>query len=170
MPPPLYRFVHVHIHEFEHQGQTAGGLVAGGVSGRGLLEHFVERDDVRVRRQSFQGLDLAKVVHLHAWLRVPVNAGRPTYLVDVLKVSLHALYGCVFPGLDGLRLEHLGESALALLADEPVLCAAVSSQFLLCILSSMKNYYIINSNFEALNINSKLFGNNHSNRPGETGG
>lgn len=119
MTPPLYRFVHVHIHEFEHQGQTAGGLVATLVSQKHLLEHLVQRDYVGVRRKTFEGLDLPKVVNLQNGSATPVSGG--AYLVDILKVGLHALDGSILPGLNGLSLEHFRKSALALLADQPVL-------------------------------------------------
>ena len=50
-----------------------------------------------------------------------------TYLLDGLKVVLHALDGHVFACLDALRFEHLGEGALALLTDETVLLHFVAN-------------------------------------------
>ena len=50
-----------------------------------------------------------------------------TYLLDGLEVVLHALDGDVLACLDALRLEHLGEGALALLTDETVLLHFVAN-------------------------------------------
>ena len=44
-------------------------------------------------------------------------------LIDGVKMVLHALDGVVLAILDALGFEDLGEGALALLGDEPILCA-----------------------------------------------
>mmetsp|Transcript_75967 Transcript_75967/g.245889 ORF Transcript_75967/g.245889 Transcript_75967/m.245889 type:complete len:257 (+) Transcript_75967:1021-1791(+) len=88
--------VDIHVHELEDQRQAPCGLV---------IQHLVQLDDVGVPRQSAERLDLAEVVHL----------------VDAVEVVLHALDGNMLACLDGLGLEHLRESALALFRDEPVL-------------------------------------------------
>lgn len=53
-----------------------------------------------------------------------------SYLVDVVKVGLHAFNGNVLASLDGLRFKHLRESALTLLADKSVF---YSQKSLVCI-------------------------------------
>ena len=78
---PLDHLVHVAVEQFKHEREPARGLVK---------EHLVQRDDVRVRRQAAQCLDLAEAVHL----------------VDALKHVLHALDRDELAGL-GLRLDHL---------------------------------------------------------------
>ena len=79
-------------------------------TGRLVIEHFLELDDVLMRRESTQRLDFAQVVDL----------------VDALKVVLHALDGMVLAVLDILGLEHLGERAFALLGNQTVLAHGVA--------------------------------------------
>ena len=95
VPPPADQLVDVHVHQLEDEREPARGLV---------VEHLAELDHARVRRQPPQRLDLAQVVHL----------------VERVEVVLHALDRDVLAILDALRLEHLGEGALALLADQAV--------------------------------------------------
>ena len=67
MSAPLYRFVHVHVHELKHQSEAASGLITTSsslIKRKSLLEHFMKRDDVRMWRQTLEGLDLSQVVHL----------------------------------------------------------------------------------------------------------
>ena len=47
-----------------------------------------------------------------------------TYLINIVKVCLHTLDSDVFVGFGGLRLEDFGEGALALLANQPILCTS----------------------------------------------
>mmetsp|Transcript_103958 Transcript_103958/g.238005 ORF Transcript_103958/g.238005 Transcript_103958/m.238005 type:complete len:242 (-) Transcript_103958:19-744(-) len=103
MPSPPDALVHVHVHQLKHQGQSAGGLV---------VQHLVQLDDVGVRRQPPQGLDLTQVVHL----------------LHGVEVVFHAFDGHVPPGLDGLGLQHLGEGPLPLLGYQPVLVHGSLSQ------------------------------------------
>ena len=49
-----------------------------------------------------------------------------TYLINIVKVGLHALDCDVFVGFGGLCLEDFGEGALALLAYQPILCTSES--------------------------------------------
>jgi hypothetical protein len=51
----LNSFVHVHVHELKNQGQSASGFV---------IENFVQRDDIGVRRKSFKSLNFSQVVDL----------------------------------------------------------------------------------------------------------
>jgi hypothetical protein len=44
------------------------------------------------------------------------------YLLEAVKVVLHALDGDILAVLDALGLEHLREGALTLLGHQPVLC------------------------------------------------
>ena len=55
VPSSLDRVVHVHLHQLENEGESTSRLV---------VEHLVELDDLRVRRQSPQGLNLPQIVHL----------------------------------------------------------------------------------------------------------
>lgn len=48
-------FIHVHFHELEDECQTASWLI---------IQHLEQRDDVRVRRQPFECLDLSQVIYL----------------------------------------------------------------------------------------------------------
>ena len=63
----LYRFVHVHVHELKHQSETASGFIttlSSLIKNQSLLKHFMQRNYVRVWRQTLEGLDLSQVVHL----------------------------------------------------------------------------------------------------------
>ena len=44
------------------------------------------------------------------------------YLVNVVKMSLHAFNSDAFVGFGGLGLKHLGEGSLSLLVDQSVFC------------------------------------------------
>jgi hypothetical protein len=48
MSAPLYRLVHVHVHELKHQSEAASGLITTSslLKMKSLLEHFMKRDDV----------------------------------------------------------------------------------------------------------------------------
>ena len=81
----------------------------------------MQRNYVGVRREPLQGLDLAQIVDLHTRVSTAGRETDETYLVDVVEVRLHALDGHVLVRLGRLGLEHLGERALALFADQPVL-------------------------------------------------
>jgi len=48
-------FVHIHVHELEHQGQTAGGLI---------IEDFQQSDDVGVGGEPFQCLNFSEIIDL----------------------------------------------------------------------------------------------------------
>jgi hypothetical protein len=74
--------VHVHVHELEDQSQSTSGFI---------VEHLIELDDLGVRTQSSESLDLPEVVDL----------------LDGVEVVLHALDGDVLARLDALGLEHL---------------------------------------------------------------
>ena len=92
----LDELVDVAVHELKHQRQAPRGLV---------VHDLVQRHDVAVRRQALERLDLAQRVHLlDALVRVP-----------------HHLDGHELPRLDGLRLDHLAEGALALAPQQLVL-------------------------------------------------
>ena len=61
VPAALDCLVHVHVHQFEDEGKATRWLV---------IQHLNQRDDVRVRRKTFERLDLPQVVDLKggAWL------------------------------------------------------------------------------------------------------
>lgn len=79
--PPLYRFVHVHVHQFEHQRQSTRWLI---------VNYFMQGDDIRMGRQPFQRLDLPQFVHL----------------VYRLEVGLHAFNSHKLVCLNLLRLQY----------------------------------------------------------------
>jgi len=56
MSSALDGFIHVHVHQFKDEGQSAGGFV---------IQNFVKGDYVRVGRKSFKGLNFSEVVHLY---------------------------------------------------------------------------------------------------------
>ena len=80
--PALNGFVHVLLHELENKSQAAGWFV---------VENLDQLDDVRVRIQPLQCLDLAQVVDL----------------VDAVEMRLHAFYGNVLPVAETLGFQHL---------------------------------------------------------------
>ena len=105
-----------------------GGEEGGGAAAyrRLVVEHLAQLDDARMRRESPQRLDLAQVVDLPRerpgwrWARSgEVGTGR--CLLEAVKVVLHALDGDILAVLDALRLQDLGEGALALFTDESIL-------------------------------------------------
>lgn len=96
VPPATDQLVDVHLHELKNERQPPRRLV---------VEHLDQLDDIRVRRQSAQRLDLSKVVDL----------------IDAVEAVLHAFDGGEAVALDALRLQHLGEGALPLLRHQPVL-------------------------------------------------
>ena len=65
-----------------------------------LLQNFDELDDVGVRAQPPQRLNFFQVV----------------YLIDGVKVALHAFYGDVPPRLDALCFQHLREGTFSYFA------------------------------------------------------
>ena len=48
--------IHIHIHEFENKSESACGLI---------VKHFVQSNYVRVRRETFEGLNFSEIVHLY---------------------------------------------------------------------------------------------------------
>ncbi len=111
--------VHVHLHELEHQGKSSGRLVTRQDCDATVLEDLDELDDVGVRGELFQGLDFAEVVDLGMTMH------RPAYLLQGIEMILHALDRDVAATLDALRLQHLTERPLPLLADQLVLYATL---------------------------------------------
>lgn len=120
VPLALDCVVHVHVHEFEDQGESTSWLVtvngnrsqygqkatlpikkSGGSLGWWwhLLENFVELDDLGVGTEPAEGLDLSEVVDL----------------LDVVEVVLHALDGHILPRLYALGLQNLREGSFAFL-------------------------------------------------------
>ena len=63
----LDELVDVALHELKHERQAARGLI---------IQHLVQLDDVVVRRQAAQRLDLAEVVHLLQVLKHCENKAR----------------------------------------------------------------------------------------------
>eukprot|EP00469_Lotharella_globosa_P014354 CAMPEP_0167821422 /NCGR_PEP_ID=MMETSP0112_2-20121227/6789_1 /TAXON_ID=91324 /ORGANISM="Lotharella globosa, Strain CCCM811" /LENGTH=260 /DNA_ID=CAMNT_0007722391 /DNA_START=891 /DNA_END=1669 /DNA_ORIENTATION=+ len=94
--PASYELVDVHVKQLKYQRQPTAGLVE---------EHIEQLDDVGMRVQPAERLDLAEGVDL----------------VDALERVLHALDRHVLAVLDALSLDDLAERPLALLRDEPVL-------------------------------------------------
>jgi hypothetical protein len=90
-------FVDVQVHQFEHEGEASCGRV---------IKNFLEIDDVRVRIQSAQCLDLSKGVDL----------------IQALERTFHAFDRIAFPGEEGLGFQHLGESSFAFLGHQAILC------------------------------------------------
>lgn len=90
-------------------GSSLGG------SGGCLLEVLEEADDVGVGGQLLERLDLAETLDL---------LGR-------VEVVLHALDGEELGVFDALGLDDLGEGALALLADQAVVCVSCFLLFIL---------------------------------------
>ena len=81
-------FVHVLLHELEDEGQSACRLI---------IKNLNELDDVRMRVEPLQCLDLSQIVHL----------------VNAIEVAFHAFDRNVLPIAERLGLENLRESALA---------------------------------------------------------
>jgi hypothetical protein len=75
----------------------------------------MQRDNVRMWWQTLEGLNLSQVVDLYS------QQAKCAYLIDVVEVSFHALDGDIFTRFNRLCLEHLRESALALLTYQTVL-------------------------------------------------
>jgi len=91
------RFVQVHLHQLEDKRQPARGLI---------VQNFDQLDDMRVGVQSLQRFDLAQVV----------------YLLQAIKVRLHAFDSDILAIAQGLRLEHFTKRAFSQLPNESVLC------------------------------------------------
>lgn len=49
-------FVHIHVHKFKHKCEPACGLI---------VKHLVQSYDVRMGRETFEGLNFSEVVHLY---------------------------------------------------------------------------------------------------------
>ena len=98
----FHPLVQVHVHEFEHERQAAGGFV----TVWSVLQDFQHLHDVGVRGQPPQSLNFSKVVDL-------VEGG---------EVVFHAFDSDDLACLDALRLKHFTESAFSLLGYESVLC------------------------------------------------
>ena len=99
--------IHIHVHEFEDECESSRRFIAKRKKCRlallnkcfNLLEDFIELDDLRVRTEPTQRLDLSQIIDL----------------LDCVEVVLHALDGDVLAGLDTLSLEHFREGSFTFL-------------------------------------------------------
>ena len=80
-------------------GQSAGRFGSGISDGDPLLENFEELDNVLVRGQLLERLDLTELVDL----------------LDGRELALHAFDGDILASLHGLRLDDFREGAFAFL-------------------------------------------------------
>lgn len=87
---PVNSVVEVAVHEFEDESESTRRLI---------IQYLMKFDDVWVRRQSLQRLDLSQVLNLF-------------YRMEVV---FHTLDGNVLPSFDRLTFEYLGEGSFSFL-------------------------------------------------------
>lgn len=68
------RLVHIHVHELKDKGKPARGLV---------VQDFEQVDDMRMRGEAFESLDLPQLLHLLQRVEVVLHA----FDCDILSTS-----------------------------------------------------------------------------------
>lgn len=81
MRPVLYCLIHIHLHELKHKRQSTCSFI---------IKDFKKVDDVRMRRQPLQSLDLPQLLHL----------------LQRVEMVLHAFYRHILTRLYRLGFEN----------------------------------------------------------------